>query len=287
MRYRVSHRTAYEYSEPVQLSHHAAHLRPRPVNNQVLGEYSLAVGPDPEVIRHDRVDYFGNPVTFFTIQTAHGRLDVESVFEVEVTPQAALPHLDSSAWDQLSRMQAPPGEQVSDFRYPSPQVPYLAEAVNYATPVFTPGRPLVEAVLDLTARIHADFTFDPSATSVGTPLQAVFHERRGVCQDFAHLAIACLRAKGLAARYVSGYIRTIAPAGQEKLEGADASHAWLSVHVPGWGWLDVDPTNNVVAGTDHVTVAWGRDYDDVSPLRGVVLGGGDHAAHVAVDVVEI
>ena len=136
-------------------------------------------------------------------------------------------------------------------------------------------------------RIHKDFAFDPTATTVGTDIATVFEKRRGVCQDFAHATIACLRAMGLAARYVSGYIRTLPPPGKEKLIGADASHAWASVFLPGWGWLDIDPTNNSVCGEDHVSVAWGRDYDDVSPIRGVVLGGGNHQIDVAVDVFEL
>lgn len=286
MRYRVRHLTTYKYTEAVQLSHHAAHLRPRMVNGQLVSESAIVIRPEPAVLHDGQVDYFGNPTTFFTIQAPHRTLEIEATFLVETSAQSQLRPTVTTAWDAISLDGAPADEQVMDFRFASPLVPLLAEAAEYAAPSFPPGRPLAEVVLDLIHRIHTDFKFDAEATSVGTPVQAVFHQRSGVCQDFAHVGIACLRAMGLAARYVSGYIRTIAPAGQEKMIGADASHAWLSVYIPGWGWLDVDPTNDMAAGPDHITTAWGRDYDDVSPVRGVVLGGGDHAVHVAVDVVE-
>jgi len=291
MRYRVRHLTVYEYGEPVLLSHHAAHMRPRQVYNQRYEKVRLTIRPAPAVLRDGQLDYFGNPTTFFTVQDSHSKLEIEAVFEVETSQSFGLQNLDGPAWEQvrddLANSTAPHLEEAMDFLFPSPQVPALAAAATYAAASFPPGRPLAQAVLDLNSRIFADFAFDPVATSVGTPLATVFAQKRGVCQDFAHIGIACLRAMGLAARYVSGYIRTVAPAGKEKLVGADASHAWLSVFIPGWGWLDLDPTNNTTAGEDHVVVAWGRDYDDVSPIKGVVLGGGEHAVHVAVDVTEI
>lgn len=291
MRYRVRHLTTYEYGESVLLSHHAAHLRPRQVYNQRYDKVRLAIRPSPAVLRDGQLDYFGNPTTFFTIQDPHARLEIEASFEVETNAAFGLAHLDGPAWDEvraeLARGTAPQVEEAMDFLFPSPLVPLLPEARDFAAPSFPPGRPLAQAVLDLNARLFSEFAFDPVATHVGTPLATVFAQRRGVCQDFAHAAIACLRAMGLAARYVSGYIRTIAPPGKDKLVGADASHAWASVFIPGWGWLDIDPTNNKPAGEDHVVVAWGRDYDDVSPIKGVVLGGGDHVVHVAVDVTEL
>lgn len=290
MKFQVRHLTTYRYTEPVQLSHHAAHLRPREVDGQQISKVSISIRPEPAVLHDGGRDYFGNPTTFFTIQAPHSTLQIESAFVVETSQQPPLPQIAVPAWDAI-RLDSWPGgrgfdESVMDFVFDSPQVPMLAEAADYAAPSFTPGRPLTEAVMDLVARINRDFAFDSEATSVGTPLLSVFEERRGVCQDFAHVGIACVRSMGLAARYVSGYIRTIAPPGREKMVGADASHAWLSVYQPGWGWLDVDPTNNMAAGQDHIAVAWGRDYDDVSPVRGVVLGGGDHQVHVAVDVLE-
>jgi len=291
MKYRVRHLTEYKYSEPVRLSHHAVHLSPRAVPGQSTSHPMLRISPEPAVLGPVQADYFGNPTVYFTIQDPHSTLSVETEFQVETSPVPALPHLDSTAWDKVrgELRRASRGQTVAalDFLYASPLVPLLPEAAEYAAPSFPPGRPLTEAVLDLTGRIFRDFSFDPSATKVGTSIATVFENRRGVCQDFAHVGVASLRAVGLAARYVSGYIRTLPPPGKEKLIGADASHAWASVFVPGWGWLDIDPTNNTICGEDHITVAWGRDYDDVSPIRGVVLGGGNHRIKVAVDVFEL
>jgi transglutaminase-like putative cysteine protease len=291
MRYRVRHLTTYHYGEPVLLSHHAAHLAPRLCPGQSHADVRLEISPAPAVRDDGKRDYFGNPMTFFTIQDAHTRLTVDASFVVETSPPPALPHLDRTPWEhaaaELADGGAPRIEAALDFLFPSYQVPQLPEARAYAEPSFPPGRPLVDAVLDLNHRIHADLAFDPDATTVGTPLAQVFAQRRGVCQDFAHMTIACLRAMGLAARYVSGYIRTLPPPGKERLVGADASHAWAAVFLPGQGWLDIDPTNDTLAGEDHIVVAWGRDYDDVSPLRGVVLGGGHHQITVGVDVEEI
>ena len=291
MKYRVRHLTTYRYSEPVRLSHHAAHLSPRDVPGQKVEQPTLGICPTPAVLGTVQPDYFGNPTVYFTIQDPHSTLAVEAEFIVETSATPSLPHLDVTAWDkvrsELRRANKGVVMGAQDFLYASPLVPILPEALHYATPSFPPGRPLSEAVLELTGRIFKDFAFDASATKVGTSVASVFEDRRGVCQDFAHVTLACIRAMGLAGRYVSGYIRTLPPPGKEKLMGADASHAWASVFIPGWGWLDVDPTNNVICGEDHITVAWGRDYDDVSPIRGVVLGGGNHHIDVSVDVIEI
>jgi transglutaminase-like putative cysteine protease len=291
MKYRVRHVTTYSYAEPVRLSHHAAHLWPRMVASQRHADPVLKITPEPAVLNEVQPDYFDNPTIYFTIQEPHTTLEVEAGFTVETNASPPLPHLDGTSWEKVSAdlLKGVRGQvqDAQDFLYPSPLVPYLAEAKAYAQPSFPPGRSLTDAVMDLNHRINRDFTFDSSATLVGTPLSTVFEDRRGVCQDFAHAIIACLRAMGLAARYVSGYIRTVAPPGKEKLVGADASHAWASVFVPGSGWLDIDPTNDTLCGEDHVTVAWGRDYDDVSPIRGVVLGGGTHEISVAVDVIEL
>lgn len=288
MRFRVRHLTTYHYGEPVLLSHHAAHLRPRAAGHQTHGAARLRIDPSPAVADDGRQDYFGNPVLFFTIQEAHTRLEVEAEFAVETRPPPPLPADGGPSWESVRALLAADGDpgldNVYDFLFPSQQIPHLAAAADYAAESFRPGRKLAEAALDLNARIHRDFAFDPTATTVGTPLARMFAGRRGVCQDFAHVGIACLRAMGLAARYVSGYIRTLPPPGQPKLVGADASHAWLALFVPGFGWLDLDPTNDCRAGEDHVVVAWGRDYDDVSPIKGVVLGGGQHRMDVAVDV---
>ena len=291
MIFRVRHLTTYHYGEPVVLSHHAAHLQPRDSPGQRHHSATLEVAPAPEVMKEGQLDYFGNPVTFFTIQESHDTLEVEAGFVVETAPAQLLPQSGGPTWERVRADLAEPSgaeaEAALDFLFPSAQVPLIRAAAEFAEPSFVAGRPLCEAALDLSRRIHGEFAFDPVATLVGTPLAEVFKERRGVCQDFAHVGIACFRAMGLAARYVSGYIRTHAPPGKEKLVGADASHAWLAVFVPGWGWMDLDPTNDCAAGEDHIVVAWGRDYDDVSPIKGVVLGGGDHRVEVAVDVTEI
>lgn len=201
------------------------------------------------------------------------------------SPEQAIPWEEAA--EALSRDYSPESLDAYQFVFESSRIRPSAQLAAYASKSFTPGRPFVEALLDLTARIHADFRFDSKATNVRTPTEEVFRKRCGVCQDFAHLEIACLRSLNLAARYVSGYLRTYPPAGQPRLVGADVSHAWLSAYCPGVGWLDVDPTNNVVPSQNHVTVAWGRDYGDVSPLRGLILGGRDHTLKVSVDVEAI
>jgi len=200
-------------------------------------------------------------------------------------PQQSLP------WEEAARLLPNDhnlaGLEAYQFQFESPRIRKRQDFASYALQSFTPGRQMAEALRDLTARIHKDFRFDARVTNVGTPTEEVFRKRRGVCQDFAHLQIACLRSLNLAARYVSGYLRTYPPAGQPRLVGADASHAWVSAYCPGIGWLDMDPTNNLVPSDGHVTLAWGRDYSDVSPLRGLILGGGAHTLKVAVDMEPI
>ena len=235
MRFQVRHLTTYRYSEAVQLSHHAAHLRPREVDGQSVGEVAIAIRPEPAVLHDGGRDYFGNPTTFFTIQAPHSTLEIEAGFEVETSRQPPLPPLAVPAWDSV-RLDTWPGgrgldELVMDFVFASPQVPMLAEAADFAAPSFTPGRPLTEAVLDSVARIHHDFAFDPEATTVGTPLLSVFHDRRGVCQDFAHVGIACLRSMGLAARYVSDDYSLPAGLGPPKWAWTSACSAVAS---PAW-----------------------------------------------------
>jgi transglutaminase-like putative cysteine protease len=236
----------------------------------------------------ERIDYFGNLLYFFTVQEPHKELVVESRSEVRVEDGAALSPQDSLPWEEAVRLvardQSPTGLEAYQFRFESPRIKPRPEFALYASQSFTPERPMREALLDLTARIHRDFRFDSKGTNVRTPPEEVFRKRRGVCQDFAHFQIACLRSLNLSARYVSGYLRTYPPPGQPRLVGADASHAWVSAYCPGIGWIDVDPTNNLVPSNGHVTLAWGRDYGDVSPLYGVIQGGGTHALTVAVDM---
>jgi transglutaminase-like putative cysteine protease len=281
--YEVVHTTRYAYSEAVSVSHHLARVKPREFPGQECLHHELHIEPTPAVVESHQ-DYFGNTVAFFIVERAHAELIVRATSTVTVHPRAlpkpALPLRgeDARAFDTL------PFEAL-ECLFDSTSISVSDAVAGYAHPSFPPRRPLLEAVADLMRRIHADFTFDPKATTITTPLRDVLVLRRGVCQDFARLAIACLRSQGLAGRYVSGYLETLPPPGTPRLQGVDASHAWLAIYCPGLGWVDADPTNNMFPSTTHVTLAWGRDYADVSPVRGVILGGGQHSLHVSVDVL--
>jgi transglutaminase-like putative cysteine protease len=288
MRYRVTHKTEYDYAEPVGQSYNEARLLPRTSSRQTLLKASLAISPMESDYRA-RMDFFGNHVAWFTIQEPHQTFSVTAVSEVQILPQAGqLDFAQGMAWEAVRQaLQGDRSPQVLDARQHALDSPYIAasaELAAYAEPSFPPGRPLIEAVHDLMQRIHRDFSFDPEFTTLATPLEMVLAHKRGVCQDFAHLAIGCIRSHGLAARYVSGYIETLPPPGKEKLVGADASHAWFSVYLPDVGWMDFDPTNNQVPDDQHITVAWGRDYGDVTPLKGVIFGGQNHELKVSVEV---
>ena len=288
MKYEVTHCTTYHYSEPVTLGHSSTHLTPRTLARQRCLANRLVILPVPSCLR-SWTDYFGNEVTYFTVEEEHRELAVTAISEVAMeTPQpsAALPAMAwEEARDAVRRHRDAVDLSAAPFAFDSPCILRDDRLASYAAMSFTPGCPLLEAALDLTGRIFHEFKYDPTATSVSTPTMEVFEKRRGVCQDFAHLEIGCLRSLGLAARYVSGYLLTDPRPGQPRLVGADASHAWLSVFCPGQGWIDLDPTNNVIPVMRHVTVAWGRDYGDVCPIKGIFLGGGSHWMTVAVDVV--
>lgn len=289
MIYRITHITTYDYRTPVTLCHNVAHLTPRDGPRQRCQETSLQVSPTPAV-EEARIDYFGNPVIFFTVQEPHQQLVVKAEHTTEIDPTAPLDPAQTPAWedvrDQLASSSVPDALDAYQFAFDSPYVRNSPELIEFAAVSFTPRRPILEASLDLTARIHRDFRYDPKATTLATTVAEVLAGRRGVCQDFAHLEIGCLRSLGLAARYLSGYVLTQPPAGEERLIGADASHAWLSFWCPAIGWIDLDPTNNLIPSEQHIMLGWGRDYDDVSPIKGIILGGGDHEVKVAVDVVE-
>jgi transglutaminase-like putative cysteine protease len=293
MRFKVSHRTQYAYSEPVSRGYNLAHLHPRSFGRQSCRDVQISIEPEP-AHRAEWTDLFGNRVLHFAVEQPHKRLVVTASSEVEIEPDDAAPDLDhplpwEKARDHLRRHHNSAQDLEAHHYLPaSPLVPASPELGTYATASFPEGRSLLSAVQDLMGRIHADFVYDPGFTSVATALEEVLAHRRGVCQDFAHLAIGALRSQGLAARYVSGYLETLPPPGQPRLRGADASHAWFSVYVPGLGWVDFDPTNNQVPMDRHITTAWGRDYADVAPLRGVIFGGGArHHLAVAVDVERI
>jgi transglutaminase-like putative cysteine protease len=288
MKYTVRHATFYSYTEPVPVCHNQVHLAPRATANQTCEEHQLAIEPTPS-IRAKRRDYFGNEVDFFSIQEAHEGLDVTATSVVDVSLPPAHKLSASPAWEDvagfISRDLNPEGLAVYHFSLPSPRVGPAAALREYALPSFAKRRPIGESVRDLTARIHAEFTFDPKATTVHTPPEELLTLKRGVCQDFAHLAIGCLRSLGLASRYVSGYVCTSPPPGMPRLTGADASHAWVSVYCGPLGWIDFDPTNDAVVGDSHITIGWGRDYGDVCPIQGVFVGGGEHSMNVGVDVI--
>jgi transglutaminase-like putative cysteine protease len=288
--FEVSHTTVYDYRAPVTVSHHLMRLTPRALQRQRLLEHDIELQPRPAATNL-RVDYFGNDVTFATIEQTYRRLSVISRSRVAVSPAFIPEASETPAWETVRGMcrvdRTMSVLEASEFTFASPLIPVAQNFADFASPSFWPEKPLLEAVTDLTARIHREFRFDPIATTISTPLAEVLEKRRGVCQDFAHLQIACLRALGLPARYVSGYLETLPPPGQTKLVGSDASHAWVSFFCPGIGWIDVDPTNNVFPSMQHITLGWGRDYSDVSPVRGVVLGAGKHDLKVAVDVVPL
>ena len=287
MIYRIVHRTTYNYRYPVSVGTHVACLKPRALPHHQLSRSELRIQPRPAT-RTERVDFFGNILCFFTIRVPHKELVVEArsevIMEGNATSWPQLPIPWEEAAQSIPKDHSPAGLEAYQFGFESPRIRLRPEFASYALQSFTPRRPMPEALRDRTARIHKDFRFDSKVTNVRTPTEEVFKKRRGVCQDFAHLQIACLRSLNLAARYVSGYLRTYPPPGQPRLVGADASHAWVSAYCPGIGWLDVDPTNNIVPWNGHVTLAWGRDYGDVSPLRGLILGGGTHTLKVAVDM---
>jgi transglutaminase-like putative cysteine protease len=288
MIYHVRHTTSYTYTETVSICHNELRLRPRDVAQQTCLEHELVVQPAPAGC-HQARDFFGNVVTFLTVQEPHRHFLVTANSTVQVIPVAVPEAISTPTWDTVPALlradRSSAGLEAYQYVFDSPYSTVWPAIRRFATRSFPAGRPLLEAVLDLTRRIYTHFTYDQRATTVSTPLRAVFRTRRGVCQDFAHLEIACLRALGLAARYVSGYLMTRPPPGTPRMMGADASHAWLSVYCPGHGWVDVDPTNNVLPSDGHITVAYGRDFGDVSPIKGVFLGGGEHSMAVTVDVL--
>lgn len=288
MLYDVRHETRFVYEGSVAISHQLLKLRPRRSNRQSLVSSEQDISPSPNV-RRNWVDYFGNEVEFLTVQEPHRELVITSTSQVEVLPGMNIMLDFSPAWEVVAQsMQAPTHPEAlgaSQYCFESPYVDVHADLRAFALSVFEPGRPLLEATMALTSRIYHEFTYQGGVTDLSTPVLEVLELKRGVCQDFAHLQIACLRSIGLPARYVSGYLMTRPPPGRPRLQGADESHAWLSVWCPELGWVDFDPTNNLIPNLEHITVAWGRDYGDVSPVSGFIFGGGEHEVSVAVDVV--
>lgn len=288
--YRVEHRTEYRYESPVSTSYGQACLLPRSTAGQRCLDAHLHIDPVPSDQR-DRVDFFGNRLDYFTVDEPHTTLVLLSTSNVEVTADRnELPFGSDEAWealrDRFGGATGPTSVEARHFLLGSDGAPVTARARTYAEESFGAGRPVLDAVADLSRRIFDDFEFDAGATDVTSTVDDLFDARAGVCQDFAHLTVSCLRSIGLPARYVSGYLETVPPPGQPKLVGADVSHAWASVMLPDHGWVDVDPTNDQFVDDRYVTVAWGRDYGDVTPVKGVVYSAaGRSEMQVSVDVV--
>ncbi len=275
----------------VTVSHHLARLAPRFLPGQRCPWHVLEIVPEP-VGRSVHNDIYGNITAYFECEGAHGKLEVTSRSLVEVLPTPKPDPASTPAWetirDEANGDKLNASTEAGAFRFSSPMVSLADEFAAYARADFSPGRPILEATAALMKRVFTEFEFNPTATDIATPVSEVLKKKAGVCQDFAHLMLACLRSLGLPARYVSGYLETIPPEGQERLTGADASHAWVSVFCGAEaGWVDADPTNNLLPGERHITVAWGRDYSDVSPLRGVTLGAGGQQLSIEVDVMPI
>lgn len=293
-RFRVEHVNTYYYGQRIGLNYGEARLLPRQAVGQRVLERTLVMNPFVDDFR-ERDDAFGNRVVWFSLRQPHQSLSVTacSLIERVVPPQPET----SPAWEDVVEQLCKPllGEHepeaeciaAREYCLPSPLAPLEVEAVEFARVSFTPGRPLLEAALDLTMRIQNEFAYRPNATQIETPLAEVLAQRHGVCQDFAHLALSGLRGLGLAVRYVSGYLETTPLPGEVRLIGADASHAWFSVYLPHQGWFDFDPTNGTITGDGHLTLAWGRDYGDVAPLKGVIYGGGSHSLDVGVTVTRM
>jgi len=287
MKFRITHRTTYDYADSVTVSHHSACVKPKFTPTQQRDHFALQIEPEPAV-RKMRTDYFGNRICFFSIQEVHRRLEVTASSRVTVTATTPPALALSPPWERVAALfRDPVSPEVVEpyqFCFDSPMIGNSPELAGFARGSFATDTPLLVGVADFNRRIFREFKYDPVATTVATPLEEVLERRRGVCQDFAHLAIAGLRSLGLAARYVSGYLRTRPSAGRTRMVGADASHAWFAVYCPDLGWVDFDPTNNLIPTDEHITVAYGRDYSDVSPVSGIVTGGGEHRVRVSVDV---
>jgi transglutaminase-like putative cysteine protease len=292
-KYKIRHETRYRYSADVVHAHHLLHLVPRPASYQQCLEHEIAI--EPAAHRSvSELDAFGNPLLRLELAQPHRELAVVSQMQIEVHARPAVAVDTTAPWEKVRDMFAyhgawPSRDQLdaARFRHESPHVRLKQAFTDYSEACFEPGRPILACAEALTTKLHTDITYAPGETGIGTSATEVIETRRGVCQDFAHLMIACLRSRGLPARYVSGYLRTNAPErkeGEKRLVGDGASHAWVSVWNPPYGWIEFDPTNGCFAGTDHVAVAWGRDFGDVSPLRGVILGGGLHQLSVTVAV---
>jgi len=289
--YRVEHATTYRYSDPVMLSHQQLHLAPRLLDYQRIHEHEIVIKPAPTQQRNI-IDAFGNPVTEIAIEAAHTRLEIVARTTLAVMQRPMIDPTQSPAWETVREALGyraawhpePAILEATQFLFESPYARVKRTLRTYASDCFVPGRPILTAATELMQKIHSEFKFDAAATNVTTPVMKFFEQKRGVCQDFTHVMISCLRSTGLAARYTSGYLLTRPAPGKPRRVGADASHAWVSLFIPGSGWVDLDPTNNLLPSLEHITIGWGRDFADVTPLRGVINGGGEQTLEVKVTV---
>ena len=288
--YFVRHRTTYRYLQDVSHSWHLAHLKLRPTPVQAVHDSAITLSLDA-ASWIERNDYFGNPTELFSIDQPHTQLEVLAESHVRVEPRPERVSRDSLPHEDVRRLlEAPSLDEARDavqFLFDSPLTKFASDIASYGSVSFPPERPLLAGAIELMNRIHKDFRYDTTVTDATTPVDRVYEIRAGVCQDLAHAGIAAMRSIGLPARYVSGYLLTQPPPGKPRLLGADASHAWFSVWTPPFGWVDLDPTNNVLVGDTHVTASWGRDYGDVAPVAGIILGGHDHVVDVGVDVIPV
>ena len=288
MYHKVVHKTDYIYEDPVSLCHNIVRLTPRSTNKQFCKKSVVTIDPEPDVLI-EYEDFYGNRLVYFTIEKEHTKLSVHVVSEIEkLSPgNDQQPKYNRISWEEVCRLTStltPELIDVKQFIATTAMTEADDAIAAYAALSFPSGRSLFEASKNLMNRIYTDFKFQSGFTTISTPLSLVMKERKGVCQDFAHLAIACLRSMGLPAKYISGYIETLPPPGVEKLVGVDASHAWFSVYIPNSGWVDFDPTNNLLPTDQHITIGWGRDYADITPLKGVIMSSGKHELKVSVDV---
>lgn len=282
MKYRLEHVTEYRYAQPASLSYNDVCLKLRATSYQTVGKHQFDIQPKPDY-QKDRVDFFGNNWRILSFEQSLESMRLSTRHDVEVVDRfpGGLPTSLIPAGETADLVETAP------YLWESPYIRRSEEFAAFGKPSFAGGRPLLESVMDLTLRIFKDFEYSPAATTIATRVEEVGRIRKGVCQDFAHYMIAVLRSLDIPARYVSGYLNTRPPKGKEKIRGADASHAWISVYSKGNGWVDFDPTNGLLVRDNHITLAWGRDYGDVAPLKGVVLGGGAQSLRVQVDVQEI
>lgn len=291
MEYRITHITTYKYTSPVSVCHNAVFLSPTSTADQTVLEHDLLIDPKP-IVQQARQDMFGNIVHRFSLEELHSQLTIRAVSRVRLNPKVA-PVAESSpscraVAESLHKRTDSNWLQVVPFQFDSPRIQRGTQYADYARTAIADDQPVIAGLAAITKQIHSDFKYDKDATLVDTPVSVAFQQRSGVCQDFAHIAVTCLRSVGIAARYVSGYLRTNPPPGKPRLVGADQSHAWIAAYCGAeFGWVEFDPTNDCFCGTDHIRVASGRDYSDVVPIKGVFLGGGEPELSVSVDVAPI